>query len=372
MSVKCQQIIEAIEELAPVQLAESWDNPGLIVGGVNQDIRKVLVALDVTPQVAQKAVEEGVNLIIAHHPLIFHAVKSIRTDTPLGSTLATLLKNDIAVYAAHTNLDSAAGGVNDLLANRLGLTDCRPLIPGNASKLMKLVVFVPKEHSDNVREAICAAGAGHIGKYSHCTFSACGTGTFLPLTGTNPYAGEIGKLESTAEVRLETVVPEEKAGKVIKAMLAVHPYEEVAYEMFPLHQTMTSSGMGRVGKLPETVTFAEFAQTVKAALEVDFVKLVGTADRKVKTVAVCGGAGSSFIRQALELGADALVTGDIKYDEGQLGRDLEIGLIDAGHFATERLMVQAVSDYLKHYSVNHGWELTVEADPSNKDVFYIA
>ncbi|MBP2649662.1 MAG: NGG1p interacting factor 3 protein [Firmicutes bacterium] len=371
MSVKCDRIIKAIEELAPINLAESWDNPGLMVGSASQDIEKVLVALDVTPEVANKAVEAGVDLIIAHHPLIFHAIKNIRTDSPLGKTLSVLIKHDIAVYAAHTNLDSAAGGVNDLLADKLGLSDCQPLEPSSAGKLLKLVVFVPESHSDKVRDAVTRAGAGHIGKYSHCTFSTGGIGTFLPLNGTNPFIGKIGQLEQAGEVRLETILPEKASAKVVTAMLEAHPYEEVAYDLYPLSQTIADIGMGRVGELAEPVSLLNFAQTVKGALGVDFLRVVGDQSKKIKTVAVCGGAGSSFINQALKLGADVLVTGDIKYDEGQQGRDLGIGLIDAGHFPTERLMVNAITTYLQQYAENNEWTLKVKADESDKDVFYI-
>ncbi|MBP2653833.1 MAG: putative cyclohydrolase 1 type 2 [Firmicutes bacterium] len=371
MPVKCGMIIKAMEAMAPINLAESWDNPGLIVGSPAQEIKKVLVALDVTPEVASRAAVEGIDMIVAHHPLIFNAIKKVRTDSTVGKTLAILLKNDIAVYAAHTNLDSAAGGINDLLADRLGLADCRPLEANDADKLVKLAVFVPEGHIETVRSAITKAGAGHIGKYSHCTFQVSGLGTFLPLAGTQPFIGEQGKLERVPEMRLETIVPATILPQVVAEMVAAHPYEEVAYDVYPLANSYSSQGLGRIGRIMEPMALNDFSQMIKTALKVEFVKVVGNGDRKVQVVAVCGGAGSDFVARAIELGADVLVTGDVKYDAALEALDLGLAVIDAGHFATERLMVNAVSTYLQECSARNSWLIDVKADNRDKDVFYI-
>ncbi|MDR3591481.1 MAG: Nif3-like dinuclear metal center hexameric protein [Negativicutes bacterium] len=368
MSVTCGKIIDAVERLAPRHLAESWDNVGLLVGSPEQAITKILVTLDVTPELAAQAGRDGVNMIVAHHPLIFQALKSIRTDLPLGRTLAGLLKADIAVLAVHTNLDAAAGGVSAVLASRLGLTDCRPLA-GQGEKLVKLVVFVPESHAEQVRAAITAAGAGHIGNYSHCTFQTAGTGTFLPLAGTNPFSGQQGKLEYAAEFRLETILPEAVSEPVISAMLQAHPYEEVAYDLYSLNNQIVTAGLGRVGEFSEPLRLGELIGRVKAGLQLESVRFVGDADRFVKVAAVCGGAGGSLIGPAAAAGADVLVTGDVKYHEALEAHQLGLAVIDAGHFATERPAVDALVAYLKDCAATSGWAVTVDADTVSRDIF---
>jgi dinuclear metal center YbgI/SA1388 family protein len=369
MSVTCRTIIDAIDRLAPRHLAESWDNVGLLVGAPDQEITKILVTLDVTPELAVRAGREGVNLIVAHHPLFFQALKSIRTDLPIGRTLAGLIKADIALLAVHTNLDAATDGVSDILAARLGLAASRPLA-GQAERLVKLVVFVPESHAEQVRAAITTAGAGHIGNYSHCTFQTAGTGTFLPLAGTNPFSGQQGKLEYAPEFRLETILPEASSGQVITAMLQAHPYEEVAYDLYPLNNQLFTAGLGRVGEFSEPLPLAELIEKVKSGLQLDSVRVVGDAGRLVKVVAVCGGAGGSLISRAAAAGADVLVTGDVKYHEAQEACQLGLAVIDAGHFATERPAVDAVVAYLKDCAASGGWMVTVDADTLSKDVFH--
>ncbi|MDR3565171.1 MAG: Nif3-like dinuclear metal center hexameric protein [Negativicutes bacterium] len=371
MSVKCQTIIDAVHELAPLHLAESWDNVGLLVGCADQAINKILVALDVTPELALRATNEGVDMIIAHHPLIFEPLTSIRTDQPLGRTLASLIKADIALLAVHTNLDAAAKGVNDVLADRLGLRGKRPLVVSQQEKLLKLVVFVPASHSEEVRAAITGAGAGHIGNYSDCTFQTTGTGTFLPLPGTSPFTGQQGKLEYAPEIRLETILPATLSRKVVGAMLQAHPYEEVAYDLYPLENQSPATGLGRLGELAETMTFGEFAAKVKIALQADHVRAVGDSRRLVKIVAVCGGAGASVISQAAAAGADVLVTGDVKYHEAQAAQQMGLAVIDAGHFATERPAVDGIASYLKDCAARGDWSVTINTDILSKDVFQV-
>jgi dinuclear metal center YbgI/SA1388 family protein len=370
MSVKCRTIIDAIDKLAPRHLAESWDNVGLLVGNPEQEITKIRVTLDVTPELADLAGREGVDLIVAHHPLIFQPLKNIRTDLPPGRTLAGLIKADIALLAAHTNLDAVADGVSDILAARLGLTNPRPLV-GQGEKLLKLVVFVPESHAAGVRAAITAAGAGHIGNYSHCTFQTAGTGTFLPLEGTKPFSGQQGKLEYAPEFRLETILPEAASRQVITAMLGAHPYEEVAYDLYPLNNQILTAGLGRVGELAQPQPLGELIKTVKAGLQLEHVRVAGDVRRLVKIVAVCGGAGGSLISQAEAAGADVLVTGDVKYHEAQEACQLGMAVIDAGHFATERPVVDAIVTYLQDCAVRGGWAVTVDADTLSKDVFRV-
>lgn len=371
MSVKCQVIIDAMERLAPKHLAESWDNVGLLIGSPAQRITKLLVTLDVTKAVVDQAVQDGVDMIITHHPILFKAVSRIRTDVPQGQILASLLKANIAVYAAHTNLDIATGGVNDILASKLNLQNSEPLAVSYTEKLCKLVVFVPKTHMEVVRRAISEAGAGHMGNYSHCTFSSDGTGSFLPLDGARPYIGSNGVLEYVEEARLETIVPEKISRRVLKAMLKVHPYEEVAYDLYQLINSGHSLGLGRVGKLVAPVPLAEFITQVKMVLGIEYVSVAGSGDKIIKKVAVCGGSGAGFINRTAFVGADVLITGDVKYHEAQDALAAGIAVIDAGHFATENPVVSYVAEYLSECGTKDKWAVDIHIDTVNKDVFRV-
>jgi dinuclear metal center YbgI/SA1388 family protein len=370
MSVKCQVIIEAIEKLAPRRLAESWDNVGLLLGSTAQTIRKVLLTLDVTKEVVEKAVEDGIDLIIAHHPLIFKSIHAIRTDLPQGKILSDLLKANIAVYAAHTNLDIAAGGVNDALASVLQLNDIEPLSVSSNEKLCKLVVFIPRTHMEVVREAMTDAGAGHIGKYSHCTFLTDGIGSFMPLDGSKPFIGENGKMEYVEESRLETILPEKISRRVIRAMLKAHPYEEVAYDMVLLENKGNEFGLGRIGKLSAPILFSDFAIEVKNALGADSVNAAGVSNAVVKKVAVCGGAGAGLLHKAAFAGADVFVTGDVKYHEAQEAIAIGMGMIDAGHFATEQPILFHLKEYLYECANKEKWLVDIQVDEVNRDVFH--
>lgn len=369
MSVKCQVIIEAMERLAPKNLAENWDNVGLLIGSPVQKVTKILVTLDVTQAVVEQAVQDGVDLIITHHPVIFKPMTRIRTDLPQGQILSGLLKANIAVYAAHTNLDSAAGGVNDILAAKLHLQSTEPLAVSYNEKMYKLVVFVPKTHMEDVRQAILEAGAGHIGNYSHCTFTSDGIGSFLPLEGTEPFVGECGTVHYAHEIRLETIVPEKNSRRVIKAMLKAHPYEEVAYDMIQLVNPGQALGLGRVGKLPAPMPLIDFIGQVKVALGSEYVRAAGPQDKMVKKVAVCGGSGAGFIHKAAFAGADVLITGDVKYHEAQEAAAAGIAVIDAGHFATEQPVVPFVAEYLTTCSTKDKWAVEIRVDTVNQDVF---
>lgn len=347
MKVKIQQIISIVEQLAPKYLAETWDNVGLQVGDPAGEASKVLVSLDVTNEVIEEAIQNDVDLVVCHHPLIFTPIKNLRFDTPLGLSLAKLIGNNIAVYAAHTNLDSAPKGVNALLAETIGLVFSEVLSPGLVEKLCKIVVFVPTGHEDAVRDAMAKAGAGWIGNYSHCTFQTAGTGTFKPLAGANPFLGEIGKLEKAEEFRIETIVPERAAAKVIKAMLKAHPYEEVAYDLYSLKNEGQAAGLGRVGRLPEAITLAELVERVKSGLGLSYVRVGGNPESRVEKVALCGGSGASLLHKAAFKGANVLLTGDIKYHEALDILAQGMSFIDAGHNGTERLIVPVLARYLR-------------------------
>lgn len=371
MSVKCQVIIDAIEKMAPRYLAEEWDNVGLLVGTPSANVNKVLVCLDVTAEVVEQAIAEQVELIVAHHPLIFKPLKNLRTDSYQGKVLTALLKHDIAVYAAHTNLDSADGGVNDVLAAQLGLVDVTGFVSGYKEKLVKLAVYVPVEYADAVRQAIGKAGAGHIGNYSNCSFSSAGQGRFTPQEGADPFIGCVGQAECVAEVKIETILPEKSSARVVRAMLKAHPYEEAAFEILPLKNTGREFGLGRIGRFKAPLTLAQASDFVKNALGLSYVRVVGSLDKEISKVALCGGAGAEFISKAAFGGADLYITGDLKYHEAQKAVELGMSVIDAGHFGTEIPAVKALAAYLVQCGQRDKWRIDIFADTFSRDIIAI-
>jgi dinuclear metal center YbgI/SA1388 family protein len=346
MLAKGQTVIQCFEQFAPKQYAMPDDKIGLQLGTLQKDIRKVLIALDVTDEVIDEAIREGVDLIIAHHAIIYRPLAHIRTDSPAGKLYEKLIKHDIAVYIAHTNLDVVDGGMNDMMAEALGLSSLKNLEDIHTEQLKKLVVFVPEDHHQKVLDAIFGAGAGWIGDYSHCSFNIEGTGTFLPREGTEPYIGKPGQLERVKEIRVETIVPETVERRVVQAMLKAHPYEEVAYDLYPMDLKGRTFGIGRVGRLPEETTLKELVEEVKSKLEVTHVRVVGDPARSVRKVAVLGGAGGKYVRHALFAGADVLVTGDIDYHTAHDALAAGLAIIDAGHNA-EKIMKKRVAEILK-------------------------
>lgn len=368
MFSKGQTVIQLMEELAPKHYAVPDDRIGLQLGSLQKEIRKVLVALEVTEEVAEEAIRVQADLIIAHHAIIYRPLSHLQTDTPAGRLYAKLIKHDIAVYIAHTNLDVADGGINDMMAQALGLSELRHLEEVHTEKLKKLAVFVPETHQEQVRQALFGAGAGHIGQYSHCSFNIEGTGTFLPREGAEPFIGKTGKLERVQEVRIETVVPESVEKRVVQAMLKAHPYEEIAYDLYPMDLRGRTFGLGRVGKLPEAVTLAEFAGTVKMAFQVPMLRMVGEPEKPVRKVAVLGGSGSRYVRHALFAGADVLVTGDIDYHTAQDALAAGLALLDPGH-NVEKIMKRQVADYLARRLQDKGSSTEVVPSEVDTEVF---
>ncbi|ASA23589.1 Nif3-like dinuclear metal center hexameric protein [Paenibacillus donghaensis] len=368
MLAKGQTVIQYMEQLAPKHLAEEWDKVGLQLGSLNKEITGVLVALDVNDEVVEEAIGLGCNLIIAHHAIIFRPLQSIQTDTPMGKMYEKLIKNEIAVYISHTNLDIADGGMNDWMAEVLGIENGIPFQDVHHERLSKLVVYVPKTHHQQVLDAILNAGAGHIGNYSHCSFNTEGYGTFLPGEGTEPHTGKPGKLERAEEVRIETVVPQGVRSKVVQAMIKAHPYEEVAYDLYALDLKGRSLGLGRIGRLKEPVTLGQFIETVKSGLEVDNVRVVGDLDQPIRKAAVMGGSGSKYYSQAVFRGADVLVTGDIDYHTAQDAKLAGIALIDPGHNA-EKIMKARVQQWMSSKLAAHKYETGVYASQVNTEIF---
>ncbi|WP_099361940.1 Nif3-like dinuclear metal center hexameric protein [Fredinandcohnia onubensis] len=364
------EVIQVFEQFSPKHLAVEGDREriGLQVGTLNKPIKKIMVVLDVLENVVDEAISNDVDLIIAHHPPIFRPLKTVQTDTPSGRIIEKCILHNIAIYAAHTNLDVAVGGVNDLLAEALGLTNIKLLAPTYEEKLKKLAVYVPRESADEVREALGSAGAGYIGNYSHCTYNTPGTGTFLPHQGTNPHIGEVGKLEVVDEIKIETVFPSGLQKKVITAMLNAHPYEEVAFDIYPLENEGNVLGLGRVGYLEQEMTLEQFALHVKDKLEVDGLRVVGSLSDKVKKVAVLGGDGNKYVSQAKRAGADVYVTGDMYYHVAHDAMMMGLNIVDPGH-NVEKVMKKGVANILTERFKEEKLEVTVITSELNTDPF---
>ena len=369
MSVKCQTIISHIEQLAPKSLAEDWDNVGLNIGDPSIEVNGILVTLDVNSEVVDEAVSLGANLIISHHPVIFKTIKSIRGDLPHGQLLTKIVKNDIAVYCVHTNLDSAKEGVNQVLADLFQLENVEVLNPDKSDKLYKIVVFVPESHAEAVREAMTKAGAGWIGNYSDCTFAVPGIGTFKAAEGCKPFTGQVGVLENAAEIRLETVARENQVQRVVRAMLKAHPYEEAAYDIYLLTNFTEKLGLGKVGTLPTPIKLRQFMDIIKKLLNVPAVRYGGDPKAEVQKIAVCGGSGASLIHKACFAGADVFLTGDLKYHEAQEANSMGLGFVDAGHFATENPVVERLARFLEESFAAWGISVPVSVSKFNSDSF---
>ncbi|WP_099352244.1 Nif3-like dinuclear metal center hexameric protein [Fredinandcohnia onubensis] len=364
------EVIQVFEQFSPKHLAVEGDREriGLQVGTLNKPVKKIMVVLDVLEEVVDDAISNDVDLIIAHHPPIFRPLKTVQTDTPSGRIIEKCILHNIAIYAAHTNLDVAVGGVNDLLADALGLTNIELLAPTYEETLKKLAVYVPRESADEVRDALGSAGAGYIGNYSHCTYNTPGTGTFLPHQGTNPHIGEVGKLEVVDEIKIETVFPSSLQKKVITAMLNAHPYEEVAFDIYPLENEGNVLGLGRVGYLEQEMTLEQFALYVKDKLEVNGLRVVGSLSDKVKKVAVLGGDGNKYVSHAKRAGADVYVTGDMYYHVAHDAMMMGLNIVDPGH-NVEKVMKKGVANILTERFKEKKFEVTVITSELNTDPF---
>lgn len=357
-------VIHLMEKWAPKSLAYDWDPIGLQVGNMSDVTTNILVTLDVLERVVDEAIEKNANLIVAHHPLIFKPLSNINLQTAKGKTIEKLIKHDITVYAAHTNLDIAEGGVNDLLAEKLELEVTDFLVPFSRDKLYKVIVYVPLSHLDEVREAFHRGGAGHIGNYSHCTFQALGKGTFKPLEGSNPYSGEKNTLTFVEEARLESIVPENNLKSVIKEMKKAHPYEEVAYDIYLLENEGKSYGLGRIGQLKKEMSLNDLAFFVKKRYQLEQVRVTGDVNKRIKKVAILGGSGEKYIFDAIRKGVDVLITGDMTFHFAQDAMEMGLNIIDAGHYI-EEIMIEATKNYLEKNITNKNIKVLASEENTN-------
>lgn len=360
-----KDVFSLLEQWAPKSLAYDWDPVGLQVGSHNHHVKKVMITLDVDMRVIEEAIANGVNVIIAHHPLLFNPLTSVDTDSYMGNIVATLLRHNITVYAAHTNLDIAKGGVNDIIAEKLGLQNTEILLPTYEENLFKIVVFVPKEFSERVQKAIGDAGAGWIGNYRDCSFKTEGEGSFKPLTGSDPFIGEKNTLTTVHEIRIETIVEDHKRSKVIQAIKDSHPYEEVAYDIYPTENKGKQYGLGRIGNWTGEANASVVIDKVKECFDLTHVRFIGDNDKVIKKIAVVGGSGEKFIASAKAKGADMYITGDITYHAAQGAEQMGLCVIDAGHYI-EHVMKEATVTYLNRHLSEHDIECiasSVHTDP---------
>ncbi|MCX7746218.1 MAG: Nif3-like dinuclear metal center hexameric protein [Clostridia bacterium] len=364
MGIRIREITKYIEGIAPLNLAEEWDNVGLMVGSMEQEVKRILVCLDVTSKVVEEAISKKADLIVSHHPFLFKGMKRITEDDIKGQLIFKLIKFGIGVYSAHTNLDVTVGGINETLASLIGLTGIRNLNKYKEEKCYKIAVFVPLDHADKVRAAMCDAGAGWIGNYSDCTFMTKGTGTFKPLEGTNPYVGAEGSLEKVEEIKIETLSTKDKLQGVLNAMHEAHPYEEVAYDVYSLEKPGVEYGLGKVGELSVPMGFKEFVEELKKKLALAHVRVIGSLKGDVKRVAVFCGSFDGNFSGVIKGKADLLVTGDLKYHPSVDAEEMGLCIIDAGHFGTERIIVPKIVKWLSDKFVDiEVMESKVEADP---------
>jgi dinuclear metal center YbgI/SA1388 family protein len=365
---RIQDLVGLVHKLYAPELAEDWDNVGLQVGDPGAPLDRVMVALDPCLSAVEAARDAGAQALVTHHPLLFKPITRLTPDDAVGQVLWTAVRDGLAIISAHTNLDCAVDGLNSWLAEKLGVGGNVPL-QTVAGDYLKLVVFVPVGHEDSVAEALFSAGGGQIGAYDQCSFRSNGEGTFRPGPGTQPYLGTVGQREKTEEVRLETIIPKRKLLRVLEKMQKAHPYEEVAYDLLPMQNQVPDAGLGRIGKLAQETTLDEFAVTVKESLSCEHLRLIGTGNRLVRKVALCGGSGAGLLQTAHRQGADVLVTGDVKYHDARLAEELGIALVDAGHFATEQLMIEQVTKSLQAAAKQHKWGVVFEAYTGEQDPF---
>jgi len=343
--MKIAAIIAHLESIAHPSLQEDYDNAGLITGRPEWDCTGAIICLDATEEVIKEAIQKKCNLVIAHHPIVFRGLKKITGKNYVEQTIITAIKNDIAVYAIHTNLDNVQQGVNGMIAARLGLINTHILAP-KAGLLKKLFVFVPLQQAGQVRNAIFEAGAGHIGNYSECSFNTRGTGSFTAGEGAHPFIGQVGKRQQEEEIKIETIFPAWLQNKVVAAVKAAHPYEEPAFDLLPLHNEHAATGAGMVGELPAPLPEKDFLLQIRDVFEVPVVRHTPLTGRMVQKVAVCGGAGSFLISNAIDAGVDFYITADMKYHEF-FDANGHLVIADVGHYESEQFTITLLAGFLR-------------------------
>lgn len=353
---KVRDIAEYLESAAPAAYQESYDNTGLLIGNPESTVTGILTTLDCTEEVVEEAIRKGCNLIVSHHPLIFKGLKRLTGKTYVERTAIMAIKNDISIYAIHTNLDNIYRGVNHKIGDKLGLVGMKTLAP-KKNVLSKLTVFVPVEDTAKVLDALYAAGAGNIGNYQNCSFRALGTGTFMPNEQANPHIGENLKQEEVNENRVEVIFPTHLERRVLKAMKAAHPYEEAAYYLHILENEDQETGSGLIGDLPVAMDAMSFLRKLKEVFNLKVVRYTESRAKTVKRIAVCGGSGGFLLPAAIAQGADALVTADFKYHEF-FDSEGKIIIADIGHYESEYFTKELIHEILNKKFTNIATEIS--------------
>ncbi|RED93859.1 Nif3-like dinuclear metal center hexameric protein [Marinoscillum furvescens] len=362
--MQIKDITNYLEGLVPLEYQESYDNCGLLVGNPNSEVKGISLTLDVTEEVIAEAIQNGDNLIIAHHPLIFKGLKSLTGNHWVERCIIKAIQNGIAIYAIHTNLDNYHLGVNRRIAERLGLKQVRTLSP-KSGLLTKLTTFVPKDNTQEVLDALYAAGAGSIGDYDHCSFRVAGTGTFRPGAHTNPHIGAQHVDETVTEDRVEVIFPNHLSGKILASLRQAHPYEEVAYYLTSLSNKHQDVGSGMIGVLENPMDTAAFLAWLKEKMQTKCIRHTAITRNKVSKVALCGGAGSFLLSSAIRQGADVFITGDFKYHEF-FEADGQTIIADIGHYESEQFTKDLLYDILSEKFTNIALRLSdVQTNPIN-------
>jgi len=334
--------------IAPKALAQDYDNPGLLIGHPDVEVDTIAFALEGSARSVKTAINKGANLLVTHHPFIFKPIYNVDQSTPAGGVIELAIKSNLAIYAAHTNFDAVKGGMNDILVKKLGFDPAVPFIPEKPGTIFKLVTFVPESHLEKVSGALFSINAGVIGKYKGCSFRSKGYGTFIPQDGADPFSGKVGKPSLEKEIRMETLVSKDILGRAIKELLNAHPYDEPAFDVYPLkNMEYEKSGLGRFTSLRKTTTLVSLANQIKEKLKIKSVRIVGARRTRISNVVVCSGSGSFLVPLINKPHRTCLVTGDIKYHDAQLALDRGLSIIDAGHFATEIIFAKAMRDIFK-------------------------
>lgn len=361
-SLTVADVVAALEEQYPAGTAQSWDAVGLVAGDPHAPVRRIHLAVDPTLAVAREAIEAGADLLVTHHPLYLRGTTTVAATTPKGRTVHELIRSGCALYVAHTNADAAAEGVAEALADLLGLTEQRPIEPLSSPSLDTLVTFVPIDAAAGVLDALATAGAGRVGDYERCAFTADGTGTFRPLDGAHPAIGGVGETVEVAERRLEVVLPRSRRAAVLAALRTAHPYEEPAYSLIELAEEPARTGIGRIGRLPEPVTLRDLSASVARALPGTpaGIRVSGDLDATVGVVAVSGGSGDSLLGAVQRLGADVFLTADLRHHPASESRELGLPyLIDATHWASEWPWLPRAADVLRRAALARNVDLDV-------------
>ena len=342
--MKIQDITSLLEKLAPPSLQESYDNAGLLTGNLSWECTGIIVSLDATEDIVQEAISKKCNLIVAHHPIIFKGLKKITGKNYVEQTIITAIKNDIAIYAIHTNLDNVLQGVNGKIADMLGLINRKILVP-KENLLQKLAVFVPVDHKEKLLEALFAAGAGNIGNYSECSFGTTGTGSFKAGENTNPFVGTKAERHYENEVKIEVIFPVWIERQLLNAMKVAHPYEEIAFDIYSLNNSYEQTGSGLIGELEKEINEKAFLEQLKKIFKLSVIRHTGFTGKTVKKVALCGGAGSFLTVAAKAAGADVYISSDIKYHEF-FDAEGSLLLADIGHYESEQFTIDLLFDIL--------------------------